>query len=279
MKQGSTEQRLDSGSDPKMSDRAGVRASVLQVEKAGPILKIIINRPESRNALNRDTLAKLKAAFSDHADDMELRLVIVSGAGGQAFAAGGDLKELMAVKTSAQAQQMADSTKSAFQAIRDFPVPVIAALNGDALGGGAELAVACDMRVAAGRVRIGFIQGRLNISTAWGGGHDLIRLVGPATALRLLSRSELLDMPTAHALGLVDCVANDDENLDVTVERFSAPILSQAPQVLRTFKALTRQAKNAGRATLDRLETERLAANWVHDDHWKAANNLFRKKD
>ncbi len=173
---------------------------------------------------------------------------------------------------------MANDAKSAFQAIRDFPVPVIAALNGDALGGGAELAVACDMRVAAAHVRIGFIQGRLNVSTAWGGGHDLIRLLGPAKALRLLSRSELLDARTAHAAGLVDCVAEDGESLDAAVERFSGPIVSQAPQVLRAFKALTREAKNAGRDTLDRLETERFAGTWVHDDHWTAADRLLAKK-
>jgi enoyl-CoA hydratase len=251
---------------------------VLLVRKDGPILRVTLNRPESRNPLSRDLVASLHSTFTHYAKDPDLKAAVVTGAGDKAFAAGGDLKELMAVKTAAQATEMSNTTRAAFQTIRDFPVPVIAAMNGDALGGGAEFAVACDIRVATQHCRMGFIQGRLNISTAWGGAHDLIQLVGPATALRLMSRSEMIDMQTGCRLGLIDDVAGDGERLDDVVARCCTPIIEMAPHVVRTFKALTREAKNAGRTESDRLETELFVANWVHDDHWTAAGKVFSRK-
>lgn len=253
-------------------------AQVLLVRKEGPVLRVTLNRPDSRNPLSRDLVASLHEVFTQYSTDSDLKVVIVTGAGNKAFAAGGDLKELMAVRTRAQAAEMSNTTRAAFQAIRDFPVPVIAAMNGDALGGGAEFAVACDIRVAAHHCQMGFIQGRLNISTAWGGAHDLNQLVGPATALRLLARSEVIDMQTGLRLGLIDDVAKEGEALDDVVARCCAPIIEKPPHVVRTFKAMTRDAKNANRAQSDLLETELFAANWVHDDHWDAADKVFSRK-
>lgn len=261
------------------SDGVGAPSTqVLLVRKDGPILRVTLNRPESRNPLSGDLVAGLHRTFTHYAADPDLKVVIVTGAGNKAFAAGGDLKELMAVRTSAQAAEMSNMTRAAFQTIRDFPVPVIAAMNGDALGGGAEFAVACDIRVAAHHCRMGFIQGRLNISTAWGGAHDLNQLVGPATALRLLARGEVIDMQTGLRLGLIDDVAQEGESLDDVVARYCAPIIEKVPRVVRTFKAITRDAKNANRAQTDQLETELFTANWVHDDHWEAADKVLSKK-
>ena len=252
--------------------------AALRVELSGSVLRVTINRPGVRNALSRATIAELKAVFDSQARNQDLKIAILTGEGDRAFAAGGDLKDLQAVQTLDQATAMAEDAKSAFQAIRSFPVPVIAALNGDALGGGAELAVACDMRVADAHARIGFIQGRLNITTAWGGGHDLIRILGAPKALRLLSRSEMLDAKTAHSLGLIDCVAKQGESLEAALERFCKPILDQASHVLRAFKAMASEAKNANRNVIDRLETKHFGDAWIHDDHWAAADRLLSKK-
>ena len=201
-------------------------------------LKVQINRPEKRNALSRAVLSELRDVFTIYAADDTLRVAILSGAGDKNFAAGGDLRDLSAVRTSAETSQMAADGRAALEAVRKFPVPVIAALNGDALGGGAELAVACDFRVAANHAKVGFIQGRLNISTGWGGGTDLMGLLGPTRALRVLCRSETMNGAEALAAGMIDAVATLDQGLDSAVAQFIAPVLKQAPQVVRAFKAL-----------------------------------------
>lgn len=250
----------------------------LQVEVVDRVLRVTINRPEKRNALSRAVLAELQEVFTAHAADEGLCLAVLRGAGDTSFAAGGDLRDLSTVRTEADATRMAEEAKAALHAVRSFPVPVIAALNGDALGGGAELALACDLRVAAAHARIGFMQGRLNISTAWGGGVDLLRLVGTARGLRLLGRGEVLDARAALDAGLVDAVAAPGESLEAALQEFVAPFLVQAPRVLRAFKALAAAVRRGeGRAGLDALETRLFAATWVHEDHWTAAEKLLAR--
>ncbi|MBI3067348.1 MAG: enoyl-CoA hydratase/isomerase family protein [Betaproteobacteria bacterium] len=258
-----------------MSDRpTAVIAGV-----ADGVLEVTINRPERRNALSRAVLAELKSVFVDFANAEDLRVAVLRGAGEKSFAAGGDLRDLAAVRTREEARRMADEAHDALDAIRFFPLPVVAALNGDALGGGAELAVACDFRVAAGHAHIGFIHGRLNIATAWGGGEDLMRLVGVSNALRLLAASERLDAAAAQRIGLVNAVAAPNESFQAEIDRFIAPFRQQVPQVLRAFKALaTAVRRGVLAAAIREIETCRLVETWVHPDHWHAADNVLNAR-
>ena len=250
----------------------------LRIEARQGVLNVLIDRSEKRNALSRSVLDQLGAAFTAAAKDDGLSVAVLRGAGDMSFAAGGDLRDLASVRTLAEATEMSVQAKAALEAIRQFPVPVVAALNGDALGGGAELAAACDFRIFAPHARIGFIQGRLNITTAWGGGIDLMRLVGPARALRMLSRTELLTAEAAMAIGLADAVASD--SLDDAVSAFLKPMLKLAPHVMRAFKALNlAQRRGASRQDLLDLETGNFAAAWVHDDHWDAAEGILKKEE
>ena len=250
----------------------------LQIESSDNVLRVTINRPDKRNALSGEVLRSIAEVFASNSSDENLRVAILRGAGDQCFAAGGDLRELSAITTHEGAAQMAREAKAALDKIRQFPLPVIAALNGDAMGGGAELAVACDFRVAAAHARIGFVQGRLNISTAWGGGIDLMNLVGPSIGLGLLSRGEMLSGSEAAKIGLVDALARDDQSLDNLVADFIAPILKQAPQVLRAFKALANGVRSGmTRAELNDLETRMFADAWVHQDHWTATRKITDK--
>jgi enoyl-CoA hydratase len=245
----------------------------------GGILRVTINRPDKRNALNRAVLAELRAAFEDHAADGSLRLAVLTAAGEKSFAAGGDLEELAAVRTEAGAAELATGAKAALGAVRRFPVPVVAALNGVALGGGSELAVACDFRIAAAHAGIGFVQGRLNIPTAWGGGIDLMRLLGASRALAVLCRSEVLHAEEARSLGLIDAVAEPGEAFEAFVARFIAPLARQTPQVMRGFKAQA-LAERLGlpRAEREELETRLFSLAWAHPDHWAAADRLLAKQ-
>jgi enoyl-CoA hydratase len=242
------------------------------------ILRVTINRPEKHNALSRAVLKNLGEIFNDHANHENLRVAVLTGAGDKSFAAGGDLKDLSVLRSLDEARGLADLAKTALNAVRNFPVPVIAALNGNAMGGGAELAVACDFRIVATRARIGFVQGRLNISTAWGGGVDLMKLIAPNKALDLLCRSSMLTAEEALSIGLIDRIAEDGEDLDHCVTNFLQPYLLQVPQVMRAFKALAIGARQGlPRAELDEIETAKFAAAWVHDDHWAAADNILKK--
>ena len=244
----------------------------------GPLLRVTIDRPEKRNALSRPVLEELRGVFEMHAKDEGLKAAVLRGAGDKSFAAGGDLRDLNALRTREEATEMAERAKATLDAIRRFPVPVVAALNGDALGGGAELALACDFRVAASHSRIGFLQGLLHITTAWGGGVDLFRKLGHSQALWLLCTGALLDAEAAHAADLIERVAGADESLEDALDDFLAPVLRMAPQVLRAFKALALEiAARSPRAPLDARETELFSEVWVHPDHWEAAERFLAK--
>jgi enoyl-CoA hydratase len=240
------------------------------------VLWVTVNRPDKRNALSRAVLNEIRQVFGAGAGNGALRAAVLTGAGDKSFAAGGDLNDLAAIRTADGAVTMAEEAKATLDAIRAFPVPVVAALNGDAMGGGAELAVACDFRVAARHARIGFVQGRLNISTAWGGGIDLMRLLGTSRGLAVLGRCQMHPADEALAMGLVDAVAGENETLTTAVAAFLDPFLRQAPQVLRAFKGIAAGVRRGlSRGDLDALETRLFAATWVHDDHWAAADKVL----
>ncbi len=236
------------------------------------ILQVCINRPEKRNALSATVLAELREIFTVHADDPQLIAATLIGAGDKCFAAGGDLKEMEDVRSVEATTRMSRDSTAALDAVRFFPVPIIALLNGDAIGGGAELAAACDMRVCAVHSRIAFAQGNMGISPGWGGGADLVRIVGGSRALRLLVRAEFLDATTAHDLGLVDAIAPDNMPFAAFVSDFMAPVKLRKPQVMRAVKALTNAARRTPEwMSLRELEFTNLLKTWLHDDHWAAS--------
>jgi enoyl-CoA hydratase len=239
------------------------------------VATITINRPDKHNPLSSAVLGELRATVESLGARSALRCLVIRGAGERYFAAGGDLRALADVRTGEQTLDMVVHSRGALDAVRDCPLPVIALLNGDVLGGGAELAVACDLRVMRAGARIGFIQGRLNICSAWGGGPDLFALVGPSRALRMTARAELIDAPTALSWGLADHVVPDDA-LDASLRAFVEPMLRQTPAVLRAWKAQARAARR-GESYERRREVERAALleTWLHDDHWTAVATIL----
>ena len=252
----------------------------LLVEIRDSVLYGTLNRPEKHNALSLSLLSDLRTLFETHAGDTTLLAVVLTGTGDKTFAAGGDLRELAALRSAAEAEQMARDVKAALNAIRTFPVPVIAALNGNTFGGAAELAVACDFRVSAAHAKIGFVQGRLAVSTAWGGGPDVLQLLGRAQGLRLMVTGEMVAADAALAMGLVDQVVGEGENLSNTVEDFLAPMRKQAPQVMRVFKALADAYRRGdSRETMQEIETKMFVDTWVHEDHWVAAEKVLPSRN
>ncbi len=241
------------------------------------VVWIVVNRPHKHNALARGVLADLAQAVTDAGAQEQTRFIVLSGAGERFFAAGGDLVELSSVRDEAATTQMAEQSRGALDAVRNCPVPVLAYLNGDAIGGGGELALACDMRMQAKHARIGFIQARLAISSAWGGGPDLCQLVGGARAMRMMGRAELIDADLALQWGLADVVIADGP-AGTDMQEFLAPLRSCALQVLRGIKAQT-TAWRQGASYESRREVERqqVLKTWLHDDHWSASDQFLAR--
>jgi enoyl-CoA hydratase len=239
---------------------------------ADGILRVTIDRPEKRNPLSLGVLDSLRRIFTEAAADESLSLAVLTGAGDRAFASGGDLAELAAYRTEAEAEAFSRHGKAALEAIRAFPVPVIARVNGVALGGGCELALACDLRLAAAHARIGLIHGQLAIAPSWGGGIDLARLLGPARALRHLLDAQALAGPAALEAGLVDGVCPQGEDFDAWFEAAIAQ-WRRPPQVTRAMKGVT-GSRDGDRAAHESRDCAAFARAWAHDDHWQAVERL-----
>jgi enoyl-CoA hydratase len=250
----------------------------VEVSVDGRVLWVTVNRPQKRNALSLAVLERLGAAFSSFADDDRIHVAVLTGAGERAFAAGGDLDELDAIRDVDGARKMSLHGKRALDAIRYFPTPVVALMNGTALGGGAELALACDLRIAAPHATFGLIHARLAITPAWGGSVDLMQLTGYATATRLLARGDILTSGEAHALGLVEHVLSSDGSLLAQSTPYIEEIAKKPRQVLTAIKAATISQRRAGRAELEELATENFVRAWVHADHWAAVKSMRRAK-
>ena len=241
-------------------------------------MRLTINRPAKHNPLSRNVLARLGAAMESAAANPALRCVLLRGAGERYFAAGGDLRDLCSVRSAADTQTMVLESRAILDAVRSCPVPVIALVNGDAIGGGAELAVACDMRVMASHARIGYMHGRLNLSTGWGGGTDLFDLVGRTRGLRMLARAEMVGATDALAWGLADAIATDGADLEACAQGFIEPMLAQSPRLMRIFKSQALAARRGDTRDARRAaEMRGFVDAWTHEDHWDAVDRVLSR--
>jgi len=241
------------------------------------ILYVTINRAEKRNALSRATLAALRDVFADAAHDASLHAVVLSGAGDRCFAAGGDLREFDKLRSEADARALFDHAAATLDAIRAAPVPVVAALNGTALGGGAELAMACDYRLAAEHAAIGFVQATLAITTGFSGAADLFALLGASRAMRVLATAQVMAPRDACAMGLIDEVCDDGQPLDEVVARFVAPFLERPPLVMRAIKQLAGAHRRIAAQAMREAERDAFAATWVAPGHWARAQQFLAR--
>lgn len=175
----------------------------LLVEKKDAILIIKINRERALNALNRETVAELQQLFSFHWTDDSIRCVLLAGAGEKAFVAGADIPELADLDVRSGADLSARGLYL-MKTIQNFPKPVIAVINGFALGGGCELAMACDIRLASEKAKLGQPEVNLGVIPGYGGTQRLARLVGRGKAMQLILTGELISAQEAYRIGLVD---------------------------------------------------------------------------
>jgi enoyl-CoA hydratase len=218
----------------------------------GPIQHIVINRENKLNALNKDTLAELHTAIYDAFNNERVGGIIISGAGQKAFVAGADIAEFASFD-SKQGEQLARSGhKLVFNQIENGKKPVIAAINGFALGGGLELALACHIRIASENAKMGLPEVSLGLIPGYGGTQRLAQLVGKGKAMEMILTADMITANEALQIGLVNHVVSQDELL-TKAEEIMNRILLRAPIAVENAIA----AVNAsGKAGVDGYETE-----------------------
>ncbi len=192
----------------------------IQCELKGPVALVIVNRPQSLNALNTQVVTELGEAFRALESETAIRVVVLTGAGDKAFIAGGDIKE-MAGLDSEGARAFGLNGQQVVQFIASMRKPVIAAVNGYALGGGLEFALACDFIYAAERARFGLPEVTLGVLPGFGGTQTLARAIGPARAKELIFTGRVLTSSEALEWGLVNAVYPDPDLIDRTMETAS----------------------------------------------------------
>jgi enoyl-CoA hydratase len=199
----------------------------LLCEIEGQTALVTLNRPQVLNALNGQVFTDLKEVFSQLAEDARVRVILLTGSGEKAFAAGADIHELAATGGSL-GQALSHRGQSVFRHIETCGKPVIALINGFALGGGCELALACTLRIASSTAQLGQPEVRLGLIPGYGGTQRLPRLIGPSAALKLLVTGERIDAVEALRLGLVDEVVASAE-LVARGRQLAQAIVSMAP--------------------------------------------------
>ncbi len=200
----------------------------LSLQKKGAILYIIINRPAKLNALNHRTVEEIRDAIQQVYDDNSIKGAIVTGAGEKAFVAGADISEFTEL-SEVSSRKFAENGQEVFTMIENCPKPVIAAVNGFALGGGCELAMACHIRVAVESAQFGQPEVNLGLIPGYGGTQRLAQLIGKGKALELILTADRISATEAHSLGLVNHVVADHDELQLKSEAILNKITAKAP--------------------------------------------------
>ena len=246
-----------------------------EAEGVFSILKF--NRKDVRNAVNEEIMQGLTEALDSLETSNELRAVILTGEGEEAFCSGGDLKWLQSFESREAGLGMSRRMQEIMGRLSALPIPVIAVLNGYALGGGTEIAMACDMRIIEEHAYMSFKQARVGLMTGWGGGGRLLRTIGYGRALELLTTCKELSPEDALKMGLANAVVPQGEGLRVAkvmVEEIS----KSAPGAIRSLKALLLFGLENTLEKTTSWESSRFADLWVSEDHDEAVKAFFEKR-
>ena len=247
----------------------------LLIEKQGAIAFLKINRPDKLNALNIPTRNEILKALEELHDDAEVRVLIVTGVGEKAFIAGADISEFAGMTAITQREVM--TRRRAFDAMENFPKPVIAMINGFCLGGGCELALACDIRVASENAKLGQPEIKLGVIPGGGGTQRMARLIGEGKAMELILTGDMVDAQEALKLGLVNHVFPHAE-LEVKTLELAKKIADKSPVALRFAKEAVKSAAKANlREGLER-EVDLFALCFASEDKEEGVKAFLEKR-
>ncbi len=205
------------------------------------IMTITINRPDKMNALNKDVITELGSALETLYKDEAIKGAIITGAGAKAFVAGADISEFTSLRKDGGMDLAAKGAALVFDKIENAPKPIIAAVNGFALGGGCELAMACHFRIASENAKFGQPEVNLGLIPGYGGTQRLVQLIGKGKAMELLMTADMVSASDAKALGLVNHVVSADELL-ATATALMTKIITKAPIAISKIISLVNTA-------------------------------------
>lgn len=248
----------------------------LLVEDQGAVRRITINRPDKLNALNHQTIGELHEAFAAAARDAAIRVVVLAGAGDKAFVAGADINELDRLSP-IQGRDFSRHGQDLMLRIEQLGKPVIAVIQGFALGGGLELAMACHLRIGSTRAKLGQPEIKLGILPGFGGTQRLLRLAGRAATLELCLLGAPIDAARAQALNLLTRVV-EPEQLEAEVQAIASQLANSAPLALRgVLDAVLRGGEMAIEQGLD-YETQAFAVVQASEDRAEGTRAFLEKR-
>ena len=245
------------------------------LEKDGPIGLITLNRPEVRNALNPNTWAELRSAIREFRFDKDIRVVIVTGAGGKAFASGADIRPLQERKT---LDALKSESQETLNDIENLDKPVIAAIDGFALGGGCELAMSCDIRIATKRSKLGLPEVNLGIIPGVGGTQRLQRLVGMGKAKELIFTGDIISADEAKEIGLVNTVVAEPDELLPAVREMARKIAAKGPVAVSLAKMAINVGSNTAMSSGLLFEKLAITLSFATEDRKEGINAFLEKR-
>lgn len=249
---------------------------IITKEKDG-VLFFTINRPERRNAINYEVMSGLEKAI-DMASENDVKVFAITGAGDQAFCSGGDLSAFHRLKTETQAYGMLSRMAGILYKLLILPKPTIAILNGSAVGGGCEIASACDFRIGREGMKAGFVQGNLAITTGWGGGTILLEKLPQNIAMKMLLDAKIYTIEELREFGFIHHIYKGNP-IDACLS-FMQGSLNKETTVLEAYKTLLNK-KWELLAMRERIKAEaaRCAVLWEDEAHHKKVDEFMDKKN
>lgn len=241
------------------------------------IALLTLNRPRVLNALNWEMMNAFAETVRTVQENPDLRVLILTGAGARAFCAGGDIKQLHQFPNYEDGQRLTEGMTDALTALETLPYPTIAALNGVTRGGGAEIALATDIRLIDETADIGFTQIMLGLPPGWGSGGRLLRLVGYSRALEMLASGRVLRAEEAVAWGLVNAVIPEGMVMDAAL-KLAKQIAAHPPEAVRADKTLLRAALHLPPNEAAQVEQDVFAPRWVSDTHLQLVEQFLARK-
>ena len=240
------------------------------------ILQFIIDRPEKRNAVSYEIMEGLEEALEESIQNDHVKALLITGSGDQAFCSGGDLSQFHNLKTESDSYKMLSKMGGLLTRLAFLPKPTIAFINGMAIGGGCEIATACDFRISKKSAKMGFVQGNLAITTGWGGGTLLLERIQSSKALSLLMTARIEKAESLKDIGFIDEVV--DDNVPLNEIPLINMLSSKSAGVLTAYKRQILSKWDKKKMEENILKEIKLCSKlWARDEHHEAVNRFLSK--